>query len=1161
MEAIRAELLSSPQAGPPLILLAPEQATFQMEQALIRTPGLKGFERAQVLSFRRLAWQVLQEVGGAARPAIGDLGKRMVLRALIQRRLGELRLFGRVAGRPGFIDQLAQTIGELHIYGHDPEDLQAVWQALEAEGAGAGVLGAKLHDLSIILRDYRDYLRDRFTDPDDYLTLLARRLGESRRLRGARVWVDGFQGFTPQEFDVLEALLRVAEAVEVTLCLDSRDLPRWDAEDLDPTHLFHPTAETYVKLRARARRAGVPVLPPLILDGNEPPYRFRGSPALAHLEREFFRQPGEPLPEPTEAVEVVTAANRRAEVEAAAAEVLRLVREEGLRFREIGVVTRDLEAYDGLVRAIFTARGIPHFIDRRRPVGHHPLVEFLRSAVELVVTDWAYEPVFRLLKTDLLPVRREDVDRLENYVLAHGIWGRAWYDGEPWRYFRRFTLEEDREEPDPVQEAELEAINRIREEVARPLRRFFRRVREARFRPWPARELAAELYQLLEAAGVPARIRRWADAARAAGHLEKEQEHLQTWNGVVELLDQVVESLGDEPLTAAEFLTVLEAGLSGLTVGLVPASLDQVVVGSLDRSRHPALRAVLILGVADRRFPRAAEEDVIFTDLERERLEAAGFELGPTARRRTLDEQFFVYLALTRASERIWLSFPLLDEEGRGQAPSLVLQRIRQLLPGARYREVGAGEADAGPGGISRPVQLAAAVAERLRQAREGQPLDPLWLDLYQWLVTDPSLREAARPVLAALGQTGTSRPLSPEVTRALYGAGLRTSVSRLESFAACPFQHFSAYALGLRERERLAVEAPHLGVLFHAALRLFAQGLMADGVPWDRLTPEEQYRRIDAILETLVPRLQGEIFLSTGRYRYLLQQVRRTLRAAVGLLAEHARRGRFQPWLVEAGFGAGEELPPLTLDLPGGGRVELRGRIDRIDGAHGPGGATYLRVVDYKSGLRRLSLGEVYYGLALQLLIYLLVATEAGALRDGAQEAVPAGVLYFPVRDPLVRLPGPEKPEEVVRLWRRKLRMEGLVLADPEVVRLMDEEAAGDLIPVRLTKDGGFARGARVATREQFQALFDLVRDRAAGAAAAILAGEIGVRPYRLGDRTPCPHCAYRPVCQFDPRFPGHRYRDLAPLRDPDVLARLAGAEPAAEAAVAAREEVQDAP
>lgn len=1132
---IRRELAADPSDGPPLILLVPEQASFQMEQELVRTPGLRGFQRAQVLSFRRLAWQVLQEVGGAARPVIGDLGKRMVLRSLVQRRAGELQVFDRVADRPGFVDQLARTISELHAFGHGPEDLQIP--------SASGTLGAKLHDLALILGDFRAYLQDRFTDPDDYLNLLARGLRESQRLRGARVWVDGFQGFTPQEFAVLASLFRVAESVVVTLCLDTRDLARWDAERLDPSDLFHPTAETYVKLKGLAAEGGVALLSPVLLDGDDVPVRFRASPALAHLEREFFRQPGTPLAGPAGSVQVVTAANRRVEVEAAAAEVLRLVREAGYRFREIGVVTRDLEAYQDLVQAIFSAHAIPHFVDQRRSVAHHPLIELIRSAVEVVASDWAYEPVFRLLKTDLVPLSRGEVDRLENYVLEHGLRGSVWYDGKPWRFFRRYTLEEEAETPDLRQEQELERINRVREQGTEALRRFHRRLREARHRPRPARELATEIYRLLEDLGVPTRLRRWADAARAEGRLEQEQEHLQTWNGVVELLDQVVESLGDEPLTAAQFLQVLEAGLSGLTVGLVPAGLDQVVVGSLDRSRHPNLRAVLILGAAEGSFPRAAHEDVIFTDLERENLTAAGFEVGPSARRRTLDEQFFVYLALTRASERIWLSFPLINEQGRGQMPSLVLQRLRQLLPGAVYRELGAGEAAAGPAAITRPVHLAAAVTEQLRLAREGEPLAPFWLDLYHWLVTEPELARVGRPVLAALAHSGAVAPLPPELSRLLYGTGLSTSVSRLESFAACAFQHFSGYALRLRERERFQIEAPHLGILFHAALRLFAQGLIAEGLNWGELPPAEQERRIDAILDELAPRLRGEILLSTGRYRYLLQRVRRILQAAVRLLADHARRGRFQPLRVEAGFGLDGELPPLELELHTGGRVELRGRIDRIDLATTGDGRAYLRVVDYKSGSRRLDLGEVYYGLALQLLVYLLVATEAGPDLTGGSDVDPAGVLYFPVRDPLVRLKGAHQIKEAARLWRRALRMDGLVLADPEVARLMDEELAGDLVPVRIKRDGDFYKDARVASPAQFQALFDLVQERAAGAAREILAGQVEIAPYRLADRTPCPYCAYRPVCQFDPRLPAHGYRELAPLKEDEVLARLAGA------------------
>ncbi|HEY8394635.1 MAG TPA: PD-(D/E)XK nuclease family protein [Thermaerobacter sp.] len=1180
--------------GPALILLVPEQATFQMEQALLAAvagrTGRRGFARAQVLSFRRLAWHVLQETGGAARPAVSDLGKRMVLRALLARQAGSLRLFDRVADRPGFIERLATTMDELAAYGHDARTLEEQFGRLASSGRGESVLAAKLHDLGVVIQAYQDYLLARgFSDPAQQLGQLAGRLPETGWGRGARIWVDGFSGFTPQELAVLEGLLVVARQVEVTLCLDPAELPPLGAGGpLDESSLFHPTLVTWRQLTELAERSGTPVTEPVVLPaassrpcsrlafpaahspdpesaglappqgtgrgsraGMAAPPRFR-NPVLRHIEREFFRFPGRRYPGPAEGVAVVAAPNRRAEVAAAAREILRLVREEGYRFRDVAVIVRDLEAYHDLLVSAFAEHGIPLFVDRRRPVPHHPLVELVRAAVETVAADWPYEPVFRYLKTDLVPVPRGAVDRLENYVLAFGIRGRRWYDGSPWRWWRRFALEED-EEPGERQEEEIRAVNRIRDEAVRHLLAFHHRVAAARHRPRPVPELSAALYALLEELGVPERIQRWSEEAEAAGDLDRAQEHLQVWNGIVELLDQTAESLPDLELTLAEYLRVLEAGLEGLRVGLIPPGLDQVVAGTIERSRHPNVRAVLILGATEDAFPRRAEEDAIFSDAEREELEAAGLALGPTGRVRTLHEQYLTYLALTRASERLWISYPIGDEEGRAITPSWITRRLLALIPALGITPAAS---DDDPAALATPGQVVGALARQLRRAREGAPLEERWLDLYQWAVTEDGLRERVRPVLAALGYRNRVDDLEPAVARKLYGldsAGggvLAASVTRLESFASCPFQHFAAYGLRLREREIYRVDAPRLGRVYHAALSLLVRRVGERGLDWDELDGQRVRGLLDEILAELAPRLEDEIPTGTAYHRYLLGIIGRTLRVTVDNLAEQARRGSFRPLGVEVDFGPGARLPSPSLRLPGGERLVLRGRIDRIDAARAGDGRWLLRVIDYKSGPRDLALDKVYHGLSLQLAVYLLVVMSgAGALLPGTAAVEPAALLYVPVHDPYLDARRPLDAEEAARRRRReKLRASGWVLDDPEVIAALDREGQpADFVPVSLKKDGAPTRNSRVIDRSRLERLFRHVERRLTELGERLLAGRADVAPYRYKEESPCRSCSFRAVCQFEPRIATNRYRPLPALSPDDVWERLAGGEPAA--------------
>jgi len=1316
LEEIRAALAAGP-AGPALILLTPEQATLQMEQELHRMAPGPGFSRALVLSFRRLGWRVFQEAGGAARPHLGEMGKRMALQAVVQERRQELSLFAALAGSPGFIEQLAHTVAELKLYRVEPPDLERLAAAYRQNGRGETILGRKLHDLALIYAALEDFLAGRYLDPDDYMTLLARRLPEAPLIKDSLVWVDGFHGFTPQEEGVLQALIAAAGRVTVTLCLD----PALSHQRLGETELFHPTAVTCQRLRQLALAAGVNIEPDLTLRGTPP--RFQAAPALAHLEAAFGRWPLRPFTGTPDGTRLVAAANRRVEVEAAAREILRLARDEDLRFREMAVLVRDLEPYHDLIVNTFRDFNIPFFIDRRRPVGHHPLIELVRAALATVLENWAYDPVFRYLKSDLVPVSRSIVDRLENYVLAHGIRGRMWLDERPWTFRSgrdltapvgavapaggeygvtaagevysdtrpgpagvpgttgvtggintgtwpsgraggeletaagypastggvatgvpgsasetppAATREPRRDYLDP----ELASINRYRRGATAHLRRFHRAVQG---RTLTVRELTTSLFNLLQELRVPRTLAAWQRRALAAGELETAQEYEQVWEGLMDLFDELVTGLGDTPLRLEEYAAILDAGMEGLKLRLIPPALDQVVVGTLDRSRQPELQAALVLGVGEGVLPARLPEDATFSDREREELLAAGLELAPTGSLRLYHEEYLAYLALTRSRRFLWLSYPLADHEGKALAPSPLVRRLRQLLPQLVEESAGpdlpGGDADLEY--LTTPRQAAGCLARLGGRRRE---LPPLWQEVYRWLAAD---REAScwLRLLRGADYLNQAAPLTPAVVQHLFPAPLYTSISRLETYAACPFRYFLAYGLGLQEREVYQVDPAGMGQFYHAALKLFVEELQARGLDWGRLSAEEEAALLDRVLDALVPALQHEILSSSARYGYLRRRLSRTLQQVLGVLGEHARRGEFRPLLVEAAFGRNGALPPLEIEIedylapyskerelplredefgpglvvtaaeaapglspeplpasardaagpprqqagaPGqrvtpeghrdftasiardgdlrqthamepegrrdftasvartiGERVILEGRVDRIDIATYRG-QPFLRVIDYKSSRTDVDLERVYYGLSLQLPLYLAAAL-AAAPRLLGMPAAPAGILYFAVRNPVVRRRLPVRGEEVAGLLRRELKMRGLLLAEPEVIRLMDREVERnpDLLPVRLNKDGRPRQGSPVAGREEMALLLELARARAAGLAAAILAGRVDISPYRQGNRSGCDFCPYHPVCSFDLQLPGATYRRPRVLKGEDfwpAARRIAG-------------------
>lgn len=1169
------EALRKDPCGPPMIILVPEQATFQVERALVNTPDLPGFMRAQVLSFKRLAGRVLQELGGGARRDIGDLGKLMVLRSLIRQKASELSIFAKGSERYGFAQCLAETLRELAMYRVTPEDLEARAAELDKAGLGMTPVALKLHDLAVVVRAYREYLGDKFQDPDDHLSLAASRIAHSTLTRGALVWVDGFRGFTPQEYSVLEALLCAARRVSVALCLDP------DAIDhpFRDTDVFRPTRETYERLVALARELGVGVEPPVILRapaasgagpgmGGSTSTGVRSAP-LRHLEREFGPRRPAPFKGEPHGIRLVAATNPRAEVEAAAREILRLAREDGMRFRDIGVIVGDLEAYHDLIEPIFKDHGIPFFIDRRRSVGHHPLVELVRSALDVVCEDWAYDPVFRYLKTDLVPLSRREVDLLENFVLARGIRGTRWFDDKVWTCTRASdsasglgsdSASESGSDPGSSRvrsedEDMTRTLGEARAKATAALAEFHHKVAACDAKP--VHDMARALFELLAALGVRERLQEWAREAADAGDVEGAREHQQVWKAVLDLLDEVVQALGDQVTDVSSFRELVEAGLQGMTLGLIPPALDQVIVGSVERSRHPALRAAFVLGATYDAFPRRVSEGTVLSDREREILQERGLTLAPTSRVEQFYEQYHVYVALTRAWDRLWVSYPMADGEGRAIRPSPVTAQLKAMFPTLSEEfacEDVPSSSEKALDAITSEAKAAALVVRHFRgslgPAKPGPhgaagEWDPFWLDLYEWLVEDPERRQRALRVLKSLAFTNYVGKLGDDTARALYPDPVTASVSRLEAFARCPFAHFAGWALRLAERELFRLEPPGMGTFIHETLRKLVDDL-GDERALAGLSDAEIDAKVARIVEELAPRLQNEILRSSARYEYIERVLTRILRRSAKVLKDHACRSEFRSVGREVAFGhgrlEGSSIPGLKLEIDDGRRLVLVGRIDRVDVAEA-GGVSYLRVIDYKSSQRSLDLRDVYDGIALQLLVYLAVAEDhSEALTRGRAE--PAGALYFPAADPLVSASGPVDDDDLESRRKRMLKMTGVIVGGPDVVRLMDKkiQGASDIVPARLTKDGEVAKssGSNVIARERYRALRRFLLAKVRELSSRIVAGEVAARPYRRGKFRACQWCEFKPVCGFDILLPGNEYRDAVCLENDEFWAAV---------------------
>ncbi|HET7521983.1 MAG TPA: helicase-exonuclease AddAB subunit AddB, partial [Bacillales bacterium] len=1098
--------------------------------------GIGGIARAQVFSFGRLALNILGQTGGAARRRVSSVGINMMLRNIVEQRKPELKVFQRAADQQGFYELLEEMVAEFKRYRLSPEEL---------DGHMAGkiqheVLTDKLHDLGVIYGDLEARLAGKYIDSDDSMRLLAEKIPYADSLQNAEVWVDGFYSFTPQESAVLGALAKQCRRVSITLTADRP----YDGHLPDETALFYPTAMTYQDLRAMAREAGVAVEEPAVLKDAR---RFSAL-ALAHLEKNYEKRPPEHA-DNGGAITVSQAVNRRSEVEGAAREVLRLVRDGNMRYRDIAILVRDLGTYHNLMATIFEDHGIPMFLDQKRTMLHHPLIELIRSSLDVIEQNWRYEAVFRCVKTDLLfppdagriERLREGMDELENYVLAHGIQGKRWTDGQPWQYRRYRGLDDNRLPQTDEEKRTEQRINELREMIVAPLSRLQRDLRKAD----TAKDRCEALFLYLETLEVPQKIEKWRNEAEDDGRLEEAREHDQVWSAVIELLDQMVEMAGDEAVDSEVFTKMIETGLDSMRFSLVPPALDQVLVGSLDRTRSVNVKSVFILGANDGVIPAKPAEDGMLSEEERELLANEGIELAPGSRRRLMEEELLIYLALSGAKERLWVSYPLADEEGKALQPSMVIGRLRAIFPKLQERLIASEpeetENETAFEYVALPQRSLVYTLGQIRQWKKGYPIAPVWWDVYNWLTEQKEWQAYGRRLFGSLFYQNREHRLSRETSQQLYGNTIQASVSRMERFSSCPFQQFASHGLRLKEREIHRLEAPDIGQFFHSALSLIAEHLRKAGKNWGEMSNDECTQLAGRFVDQLIPQLQREILLSSNRHHYIARKLKGIVERTTIVLRDHSKASGFSPVGLELPFGPKAKLPPIRFDLSNGTTMEIIGRIDRVDAAEGSDGLL-LRVVDYKSSVTRLNLAEVYFGLALQMLTYLDVVL-THAKRWIGRDASPAGVLYFHVHNPMLQSRQAMTIDEIEQKLFKQYKMQGLIRADEETVRLMDRTLDGghsDIIPVALKKNGGFYNHSSVASPEQFSEIRRYVRGVIQNIGTRLTDGVIDISPYKLKDTTPCTHCSFKPVCQFDPSVETNEYRWLRQEKDDVILKKM---------------------
>lgn len=1116
-------------ASNPLVLLVPEQYSFQAEKNLIKALGTGGIIKTEVLSFRRMAHRVFNEVGGITYPHVNSASKCMIIYKILERKADSFNVFSKVSNLQGFVNTISEMITEFKKYNITPGDLEKAYQSVKDND----LLKGKLLELNLIYSDFENMIHEKYRDADDDLTMLSYKLDKTKQFDGAEVWIDSFSGFTPQEYLVIGKLMQKCSRLNISICTDCLS----DETNIENTDVFSPVKSAINKLFMLAKEGNIEIEAPAILN-NEPLYRFRGSSELAHLERNFFSFPYARYAERTKDISVFSSVNIYSEIESTARDIIRLCREESMRYKDIAVVTANLEAYEKLLSVIFKEYDIPVFIDKKRNITNHPLVQLILSCFDIFIGNWSYEAVFRYLKTGLTNISREDIDLIENYVLACGIKGNRWTQQEMWSYKPDLSFETNGETES--ESRILIKINNIRQEIVRPLAEFRNNTKGRR----TGREICSSLYELLCSLGVPVRIEELIEEFRKAGQLNLANEYGQIWNIVMEVFDQIVEVMGEETSGIERFSNLIAIAFNEYKAGLIPPSLDQVLVGSVSRSTSHEVKALYVLGVNDGVFPSKGAEEGILSDRDRENLRSMGLEIANDTRTNAFHEQYLIYTTLTAASSYLRVSYPIADQEGRTMRPSIVIARLRKLFSAiTEASNIICSDSDEDSIQlVTQKVPTFNELVTVMRKYSEGEEVKPVWMDVFCWYLNQEEWGKRCALAKAALGYTSLAEPINADKVKKLYGSPAYSSVSRFERFAACPFAYYTQYGLLAKERKVYRLSAPDVGTFMHAVIERFSGCVAEEGLSWRELERDWCEKIIAEIVDELLEKSHGSILNSSSRYKSLTRRLKRVLTRSVWLIAEHIRRSSFEPIGYEMEFGDKGEFPPIRIELPSGEIIQLTGRIDRVD-AYETQEGTYLRIVDYKSGTKAFRLSDIYYGMQLQLITYLNAIWEnSGA--DIKKPILPGGMLYFRIDDPIVKGNSRISEEDIEKAIMKQLKMRGLLLADVRLIREMDNQIEGNslIIPARINK-GDVLGKSSAASIEQFQTLRKYVVRLIQGIAEEMFKGDVSIKPYKNKRTTPCSYCSYSAICQFDPMLRDNKYRVINDKDDEEIWKRMSEA------------------
>ncbi len=1085
---------TSQKAPARTILLVPDQYTLEAEQQAFRHLEAEGLMDVEVLSMSRLGSRLIAELGGSRQTFIDKYGRHMILARIARENREKLQVFRGLEERNSFIEMVNNFISELKQYNCGTAEMET----MAAESAEGSHTRRKLEDLTLIYRLYEEEIRGKYTDSEDYIDLYLSKIRDSKLIEGSRIWIYGFDSFAPKALSVIGQLMQRAEEVNVVLT--------WDEGGRD-ADLFALTGMVMENLEAEAAAAGVKSRRQVIAAGQDSLWNRQDmSPAMAHVERELYTLPSR-RQEDCSGITLVEAAGLYNEAESAAAYVLHLVREKGLRYRDIRLVCNDQDVRGPILERVFQEYGIPVFSDGKKDILSSPAVQYVLALLEVINNEYRTEDVFRVLKSGFGPVSREETTDLENYAIKYRLrrtmWKRPLVKGVSEYGEEGFLRLED-----------------IRRRAVEPLLLLEPLVQ----REQTAAEFIQNFYKYLyETVCLPDRILDFIAVQEELGRVDLADETSQIWGRMIGILDQMMEIMGDQPFEAESFLELFRVGLSQVEIGMLPPTQDGLLMGTMQRTRVSQAEALVVVGANEGVLPQEKPEAGLFSTEEKELFKERGTELCRRDAIVFMEERLAIYRNLSRPSKYLWISCSLSDGDGKESRPSSVYLKLKEMFPTLQVQRDILNQNNPMPlihGGLSSLRHL----TESLQNLTDTQ-LEPAWKEALCWYREHDG--ENLERIRQGMAFTNTQGALGSAAARQLFlrnpEGAISLSPSRLEKFSRCPFSHFVSYGLRPEERRIFEVAPREIGDIYHECLMTLAQSLTREDLdvthplsPWMTITREECGKLVRETARKQMETYREGLFHLGKEESYRSQRIYDICETVCWTVVEQVRAGQIESCDFEVGFRRGGKIPPVALDI-GGETVYIEGKIDRVDWLPD----NRVKIIDYKTGNENFSIREAKAGYRLQLMLYLQAACE--------ERKKPAGVFYFKITEPMVDSSDKEfDAEELAREIRKNFKLNGVMVDDPGVIQSIAGDFSGysEIVPLRTGKDKISGTGKEtLISEEDFAELRDAVMSKTVEICRNLADGNIDIHPMKTKERSACTYCDYKGICRFDTVFEGCSY------------------------------------